>query len=107
MTLSASSASLRRSRPSAVDVARREPVMPPDLRGAMRNCATGVCVATTYGDRAYGRRHGALTVNSLTSLPLDPPLVSLCLRLDSSFLRDLLETKRWAMCILDAHSGDM
>lgn len=81
--------------------------MPPDLRGAMRNFATGVCVATTYADRVDGRRHDAVTVNSLTSVSLDPPLVSLCLRRDSGFLTDLLETKKWAVSILDGGADDL
>jgi flavin reductase len=76
--------------------------MQPDLRGVMRNFATGVCVATTYTDRADGRYHDAVTINSLTSLSLDPPLVSLCLRLGSAFLADLLSTKKWAISILDS-----
>ena len=80
--------------------------MPPDLRGVMRNFATGVCVATTYSDRADGRHHDAVTVNSLTSVSLDPPLVSLCLRLDSAFLADLLTTKKWAVSILGDRDRD-
>jgi flavin reductase (DIM6/NTAB) family NADH-FMN oxidoreductase RutF len=72
----------------------------PDLRGVMRNFATGVCVATTYADRADGRHHDAVTINSLGSVSLDPPLVSMCLRLDSLFLADLLATKKWAVSIL-------
>ncbi|MFD0207083.1 MULTISPECIES: flavin reductase family protein [Saccharothrix] len=81
--------------------------MPLDLRGVMRNFATGVCVATTYSDRAGGRRHDAVTVNSLTSVSLDPPLVSLALRLDSAFLADLLETKKWAVSILDSRAREV
>lgn len=81
--------------------------MPPDLRSAMRNFATGVCVATTYADRVEGRRHDAVTVNSLTSVSLDPPLVSLCLRRDSGFLTDLLETKTWAVSILGGSAADV
>lgn len=81
--------------------------MPPDLRGVMRNFATGVCVATTYSDRADGRRHDAVTINSLTSVSLDPPLVSLCLRLDSAFLVDLLAIKKWAVSILDSPARDI
>ncbi|MGH2944420.1 MAG: flavin reductase family protein, partial [Solirubrobacteraceae bacterium] len=80
---------------------------PPDLRGAMRHFATGVCVATTYADRADGRRHDAVTINSLTSVSLDPPLVSLCLRRESAFLADLLESKLWATSILDGAAGDV
>jgi flavin reductase (DIM6/NTAB) family NADH-FMN oxidoreductase RutF len=71
------------------------------MRGAMRDFATGVGIATTYRDRAGGRRHDAVTVNSLTSVSLHPPLVSLCLRRSSAFLSDLLQTKKWAVSILD------
>ena len=35
-----------------------------DLRRAMRNFATGVCIATTYADGVDGRRHDAVTINS-------------------------------------------
>jgi flavin reductase (DIM6/NTAB) family NADH-FMN oxidoreductase RutF len=51
------------------------------------------------------RRHDA--VNSLTSISLDPPLVSLRLRRGSGFLTDLLETRTWAVSILDATAGDV
>jgi len=78
-----------------------------DLRGAMRSFATGVCVMTTYLDEAMGRRHDGLTVNSLTSVSLDPPLVSVCLRHDSVFLADLLKTKVWALSILDVGAADI
>ena len=81
--------------------------MPADLRSVMRNFATGVCVATTYVDRAKGRRHDAVTVNSLTSVSLHPPLVAMCLRRDSGFLTDLLETKRWAVSILNGSCDDI
>jgi flavin reductase (DIM6/NTAB) family NADH-FMN oxidoreductase RutF len=70
----------------------------------MRNFATGVAVATTYADRGHGREHDAVTINSLTSVSLDPPRVSLCLRHESKFLADLLESKVWAVSILDGAS---
>jgi flavin reductase (DIM6/NTAB) family NADH-FMN oxidoreductase RutF len=76
--------------------------MSPDLRSAMRNFATGVCVASTYADREGVRRHDAVTLNSLTSVSLAPPLVSLSFNRDSQFLGDLLETKKWAISILDS-----
>jgi flavin reductase len=76
--------------------------MSPDLRGAMRNFATGVCVAATYSDREGRRRHDAVTLNSLTSVSLEPPLVSLSLHRESQFLGDLLETKKWSVSILDS-----
>jgi flavin reductase (DIM6/NTAB) family NADH-FMN oxidoreductase RutF len=78
-----------------------------DLRTAMRNFATGVCVVTTYLDGAGGRHHDAVTVNSLTSVSLDPPIVSMCLRLDSGFLGDLLATEVWAVSILDVSATDI
>ncbi|MGW5723513.1 flavin reductase family protein [Amycolatopsis sp. NPDC003865] len=79
----------------------------PDLRGAMRTFATGVCVATTYRDTPGGRRHDAVTVNSLGSISLDPPLVSLSFRRESAFLEDLLATGRWVVSILPADARDV
>lgn len=78
-----------------------------DLRGTMRNFATGVCVVTTYAEDQQGVRHDALTVNSLMPLSVDPPLLSLCLRRGSLFLEDLLATKVWAISILDAAGDDI
>ena len=78
-----------------------------DLRGVMRNFATGVCIVTTYVDGPTGRRHDAVTVNSFTSVSLDPPLVSVCLRQGSGFLADLLTTKAWAVSILDVGADDI
>jgi flavin reductase (DIM6/NTAB) family NADH-FMN oxidoreductase RutF len=73
----------------------------------MRVFATGVCIATTYVDGPDGRRHDAVTVNSLTSVSLDPPLISLSLRRDSEFLADLLDTTVWGLSILDAGADDI
>ncbi|MDQ3576143.1 MAG: flavin reductase family protein [Actinomycetota bacterium] len=73
----------------------------------MRNFATGVCIATTYTNGPQGRQHDAVTVNSLTSVSLDPPLVSICLHRDSTFLADLLSTKVWAVSILDVGAADL
>lgn len=74
---------------------------PGSLRAVMRAFATGVCIATTYRGEQAERRHDALTVNSLTSVSLEPPLVSLCLRHGSPFLADLLATGKWALSILE------
>jgi flavin reductase (DIM6/NTAB) family NADH-FMN oxidoreductase RutF len=81
--------------------------MPPDLRGAMRTFATGVCVASTYRDTPGGRHHDAVTVNSLGSISLDPPLVSLSFRRDSTFLGDVLASGRWAVSILPAGAREI
>jgi len=66
----------------------------------MRTFATGVCIATTYRGEGANRRHDAITVNSLTSVSLEPPLVSVCLRHGSSFLADMMATGKWAVSIL-------
>ncbi|MGX6603304.1 flavin reductase family protein [Micromonosporaceae bacterium Da 78-11] len=51
------------------------------LRAAFGKFATGVAVVTALG--ADGRPEG-MTVNSFTSVSLDPPLLLWCLRRDSS-----------------------
>ncbi|BCJ58044.1 flavin reductase family protein [Micromonospora endophytica] len=73
-----------------------------DLRSIMRHFATGVCIVTTYTEQPDGRRHDAVTVNSFTSMSLDPPLVSVCLRADSRFLADMLHSGVCAVSILAA-----
>lgn len=73
----------------------------------MRNFATGVCIASTYRDGPDGRSHDAVTINSLTSVSLDPPLVSMSLRHGSGFLDDLLATGVWAVSILDDSADDV
>ncbi|MGW0774721.1 flavin reductase family protein [Streptomyces sp. NPDC002835] len=78
-----------------------------DLRSVMRNFATGVCIVSTFSDGISTRTHNALTINSLTSVSLDPPLVSLSIRGDSTFLNDLMESRAWAVSILDAASEDL
>ena len=71
------------------------------LRAVMRNFATGVCVASTYRDEGSLRKHDAITINSLTSVSLDPALISICLQNGSNFLADLLATGRFALSILE------
>ncbi|ADG76500.1 flavin reductase domain protein FMN-binding protein [Cellulomonas flavigena DSM 20109] len=77
------------------------------LRDVMRGFATGVCLATTYRDRQGDRQHDVLTVNSLTSLSLDPPLVAVSLRRDSAFLEDLKDSGAWAVSILAGGDSDV
>ncbi len=77
-----------------------------DLRTVMRHFATGVCVVSTFSDRDGTRVHDAITVNSLTSVSLEPALISLCFRLDSRFLADLREAGVWGVSILDGDSED-
>ncbi|MEU6352346.1 flavin reductase family protein [Streptomyces sp. NPDC047072] len=80
-----------------------------DLRTVMRQFATGVGVVSTWAeepDGADGRRHDAITVNSLTPVSYDPPLVALSLRHGSAFLADLLAARRWGVSILAAQGAD-
>lgn len=77
--------------------------MPEDHRQVMRQFVTGVCVAASYVDGRDGRRHDAVTVNSFTSLSLDPPLVALCLRHESRFLDQVRASGCWSVSILSAH----
>uniref|UniRef100_A0AAU2VCZ1 Flavin reductase family protein n=1 Tax=Streptomyces sp. NBC_00003 TaxID=2903608 RepID=A0AAU2VCZ1_9ACTN len=77
--------------------------MADDLRTVMRHFATGVCLAATWRPTPGGeRRHNAITVNSLTSLSLDPALVALSFREDSEFLADVLVSGVFTVSILDA-----
>jgi flavin reductase (DIM6/NTAB) family NADH-FMN oxidoreductase RutF len=54
-----------------------------DLRAALGQYATGVAIVTT---RAPGGPHIGVTVNSFTSVSLNPPLVLFCLSTRSSLL---------------------
>lgn len=81
--------------------------MPIDLRAVMRHLATGVCMASTYAAADEGLLHDAVTINSLTSVSLDPPLVSFCLRHGSSFLDDLVAAEAFGVSILDVGSADL
>ncbi|MFE4263239.1 flavin reductase family protein [Streptomyces sp. NPDC056883] len=73
-----------------------------DLRDVMRSFATGVCVVSTYTDNDGVRTHNAITINSLTSVSLEPPLVSLSFRHDSEFFSELLRTGVVGISILGA-----
>jgi len=78
-----------------------------DLRAVMRTFATGVCLVTTYHDGPDGRQHDAMTANSLLSVSLDPPLISLAVRRGSRFLDDLMSSRMWAVSILDASGEEL
>jgi 3-hydroxy-9,10-secoandrosta-1,3,5(10)-triene-9,17-dione monooxygenase reductase component len=67
-----------------------------DLRSAMRRFAAGIAVATFVSD---GERNG-LTVGSLVSLSLEPPLVGISIGLDSARYEPLRQAGRFAVSIL-------
>lgn len=65
------------------------------LRAAMGHFATGVTVITAPGDEPRGS-----TVNAITSVSLDPPLLLVCLRDDSRTLAALLAAGRFVVNVL-------
>jgi 3-hydroxy-9,10-secoandrosta-1,3,5(10)-triene-9,17-dione monooxygenase reductase component len=67
-----------------------------ELRSAMRRFAAGIAVVTFVSD---GEPNG-LTVGSLVSLSLDPPLVGISVGLDSARYEPLREAGRFAVSIL-------
>jgi flavin reductase (DIM6/NTAB) family NADH-FMN oxidoreductase RutF len=67
------------------------------MRRIMGHFATGVCVISTR------RRDGgpvATTVNAVTSVSLEPPLLLACLARDSETLAAVIESSRFAVSIL-------
>jgi flavin reductase (DIM6/NTAB) family NADH-FMN oxidoreductase RutF len=70
-----------------------------EQRALFRRWPTGVSVVVA---EAGGRRAG-LTVNSLVSLSLDPPLVSISLALSASLYEVLRDARAWKVSML---SGD-
>jgi flavin reductase (DIM6/NTAB) family NADH-FMN oxidoreductase RutF len=74
---------------------------PPDprtLRQAMGRFATGVAVITT---EHAGHRHG-MTVNSLTSVSLEPPMLLVCLTRGSRTADAVVRAGRFGVNILSA-----
>jgi 3-hydroxy-9,10-secoandrosta-1,3,5(10)-triene-9,17-dione monooxygenase reductase component len=67
-----------------------------ELRSAMRRFAAGIAVVTFVSG---GERNG-LTVGSLVSLSLEPPLVGISIGLDSARYEPLREAGRFAVSIL-------
>lgn len=69
------------------------------LRAALGQYATGVAVITA---RAPGGAHVGLTVNSLTSVSLNPPLVLFCLSNKSSLLAAFEQATHFTINVLAA-----
>ena len=67
-----------------------------ELRAAMRHFPAGVAVLTVAVD---GQRVG-ITIGSLVSLSLEPPLVSVSIGLQSSIHEPLLQAGRFAVNVL-------
>ena len=74
------------------------------FRQVMGNFATGITVVTTRDENgnAYG-----LTVNSFTSVSLNPPLVLVCLDHKLSGLRSFKNSKHFGVSMLSEHQEDL
>jgi flavin reductase (DIM6/NTAB) family NADH-FMN oxidoreductase RutF len=79
---------------------RRSTVDARQLRNALGCFATGVAVVTT---RTAENKLEGLTVNSFSSVSLDPPLVLWSLRLDSPSLESFRSSGWFAVNVLGAH----
>lgn len=71
---------------------------PSDYRHVVSRYATGITVVSTIAD---GRRHG-LTVNSFTSLSLDPLLAMFGCELDAALHAPLMHAGVWGVSVLGA-----
>ncbi|MFB8247241.1 flavin reductase family protein [Streptomyces sp. NPDC055952] len=74
------------------------------LRRVLGQFVTGVCAVSTRVTTRTGVRHDAIAVNSFTSVSLDPPLVSMYLRDDSTFLRRVRTSGQWAVSFLGSRA---
>src|SRR4026207_322060 len=79
-------------------------VTPDKFRQVMGNFATGITIVTTR-DKA-GKPYG-LTVNSFTSVSLDPVLVLVCLDNKLSGLQSFTESKHFGVSMLSDVQEDL
>jgi flavin reductase (DIM6/NTAB) family NADH-FMN oxidoreductase RutF len=68
------------------------------LRRALSRFATGVCVVLTETPSGVW----GITVNSFTSVSLDPPLVLWCLGMETDRHQHFAESRRWTVSVLEA-----
>ena len=76
---------------------------PEQLRHAMRAWTTGVAVVTAQHD---GQRYG-MTVNSFTSISLDPPLVSVALKNMTRTYDLVSKSNQFSVTILASHQREL
>lgn len=74
-----------------------------EFRQAMGRLASGVMVLTTRDDR----HDHAMTVNSVTSVSLDPPLMLAVLHNEARSLEAIEESELWAVNVLPASARHM
>ena len=88
------------SKPEAGDL----PIDPRELRNALGRFATGVCVVTT---RTAAGHVAGLTVNSFSSVSLDPPLVAWCLGRKALSLGAFSRADYFAVHVMAADQHDL
>lgn len=84
--------------PGAVD-----PLDPLDYRRIIGRFATGVAVVTTHLDHV----HHAITVNSFTSVSLEPVLVLVCIEQAARFHAAVLTAGAWGVSVLSAEQAQV
>ncbi len=75
-----------------------------DFRQACGAFPTGVTIVTRAG---AGQQPMGVTVSAFTSVSLDPPLVAVCIRAGSGFLRSLAEGEEIYIDVPAAHQSDV
>lgn len=80
------------------------PVSPDEFRRACGRFATGVTVASVLD--AHGQPHG-LTVNSFSSISLDPPLILICLGHAVTLIDMFRESRHFGISMLAEHQRDL
>jgi flavin reductase (DIM6/NTAB) family NADH-FMN oxidoreductase RutF len=88
---------------AAPDEERRTAIDPRAFRSVCGSFATGVTVVTSGTTAAVS----GLTVNSFTSVSLDPPLILVCIQNESSELPALRRTGAFAVNILAADQEEL
>ena len=78
-------------------------IAPDQLRAAMRHWATGVALVTV-GNQEQG--HG-MTVNSFTSISLEPPLILVSMERTARTHHMAIENSRFAVAILKADQEEL
>lgn len=76
---------------------------PEQLRAAMRGWSAGVTVVTA---RFEGQTHG-MTVNSFTSISLDPAMITICLQGSTRTHEMVLKSRAFGLTILSEKQADI
>jgi len=75
-----------------------------NLRNVLSKFSTGVTVVTTVDDKNYPV---GITVNSFSSVSLDPPLISWCLGKDQPSYKDFVKSNGFVVNILSKSQMDI